>query len=307
MNSTSLLTRISTRVRRTAREMMKTEAQRLAPHYKKFHIPVDGIEIITSFREKMSILYRLLVKQPVTPFPRTIRMKTFVEDGCLFRITTRIEEIRIENYGDEQEFTGLILDELRPGDVFFDIGGCVGLIAINAAAKGASVWAFEPEPSYRERLEANVALNRFANITVVPWAVSNKAGEATLHRSGPVGEVSPSLEKTPRHGESITIATRDLDSAIAERVLPAPDVMKIDIEGAEILALRGMEKLLSSPQSPRTLFIEIHPEHLQYFDSSADEAISLIESYGYIDLYRRVREGQIHCVFRKQSKQADNE
>jgi len=78
-----------------------------------------------------------------------------------------------------------------------------------------------------------------------------------------------------------------------------PTLVKIDIEGAEILALRGMNKLLSSKDAPRYLFIELHPDFLKGFRSSIEECVTIIESFGYVAEYSRSRADQFHYIYRK--------
>ena len=75
--------------------------------------------------------------------------------------------------------------------------------------------------------------------------------------------------------------------------------MKIDIEGAEMLALRGMSGLLQSNVAPRAIFIETHPEFLPLFGSSEIEVLALLESFGYIQAYKSQRKAQIHYVYKR--------
>jgi hypothetical protein len=82
-------------------------------------------------------------------------------------------------------------------------------------------------------------------------------------------------------------------------LLPNPSIIKVDVEGAEILVLQGMKDLLESPQAPRILFCEFHPEYLRYFGSDQQECIDLIESAGYSESYRIDRFQQIHAIYEK--------
>jgi len=99
---------------------------------------------------------------------------------------------------------------------------------------------------------------------VMDWAVSNQRGIATLYTDGVEGN-SPSLDQVGERG-SVLVNTDSIDNAISESVLPLPTVVKMDIEGAEILAIQGMKKLLSSQDAPRCLFIELHPDFLPGFN-----------------------------------------
>lgn len=212
-----------------------------------------------------------------------------------------IEAFRVEQYGNEEEFTRLILEELQPADVLYDIGACVGLVTVHAARKVARVIAFEPDPSYRSRLETNVQLNSLHNVQIVKWAVADTQGEAELFTDGVEGW-SPSFLEVGKHG-SIKVRTNTIDKAIKRGEIPWPDVVKIDIEGAEVLALRGMRRLFSSERAPRSVFVEIHPDYLPAFGSCTAEVESYLDSFRYRKEYQDVRGAQVHCIYRKQTEE----
>jgi FkbM family methyltransferase len=228
--------------------------------------------------------------------PRIVTIRAFDPAGCRFEVRDAVESFRVERFGGEEEFLRQILDELRPGDTLFDVGACVGMVAIHAARRGANVVAFEPDPFYGGRLDTNLALNG-TRVQVVRWAVSDGDGEATLFTDG-AGGASPSLMQKGSRGK-VTVKTRAIDGAVSSGELPAPSVVKLDIEGAEILALRGMQDLLTSPRAPRAIFLELHPDMLPAFGSSAEEVRALLASAGYAAEHEITRAGQIHFVYRK--------
>jgi FkbM family methyltransferase len=234
----------------------------------------------------------------IRAFPYRITLTNFVSEGCKFEVTTRVEEGRVVSLGNEEEFIRLLLAEIQPGDVVFDVGSCVGLFALHAALRGARVVAFEPDPSYRNHLIRNIRINKLqSSIKVVEWAVSDQKDMATLYTDG-LGGRSPSLILIGERG-SVLANTDSIDNAIADGRLPLPTLVKLDIEGAEILALRGMKQLLSSKAAPRCLFIELHPDFLEGFHSSVDECVTMIESFGYVKEYFRPRAEQLHYIYRK--------
>ena len=240
-----------------------------------------------------SIRKRLIQKR----LPRIVTLRAFVPEGCRFEISTPVEIFRVEKFGGEKEFTEMILSELMPSDILFDIGTCVGMVAVHAARKGVRVVAFEPDPGYRQRLATNLRLNAIESVQVIDWAVSDTPGEATLYTDGAGGK-SASLRKTGERGSTV-VRTESLDHAIERGELPRPTVMKIDIEGAEILALKGMKTLLQSDLAPRTVFIETHPEFLPHFGSSESEVLTLLDSWGYVRTYKSPRAGQSHYVYKR--------
>lgn len=224
-------------------------------------------------------------------------MRNFVPDGCKFEISLPIETFRIEKYGNEEDFTRLILKELKVTDVFYDIGASVGLVSINAAKKCKIVYAFEPDPSVRSRLERNSQLNFYENLNIINWAVSNVRGEVNLFSDGVEGYSASLVEIGKR--DSVKVNCDKIDSAIKRGDISIPDVVKMDIEGAEILALQGMRETLNSISCPRVLFVEIHPDYLKKFNSSEKGVLDLLKSYGYKREYLVWRSNQVHAIFRK--------
>lgn len=133
----------------------------------------------------------------------------------------------------ERELQRFLRDTLRPGDVFYDVGAHHGFFSLAAARLGASVYAFEPVEANLRRLQRNIELNG-ADVEVVAAAVSDAAGRLGLAR----GKSSAQWRTEP--GDEVTSVTLD-DFA---RNHPAPRVVKIDVEGAELRVLRGAERLL---------------------------------------------------------------
>ena len=230
--------------------------------------------------------------------PPRIYLTLFNDDGVVFEITSKMEKSRVRSYGDEAESVERVLSEVKQGDVFYDVGSCVGLYSIHVALLGASVIAFEPDPSYRKRLKRNIRINNLRKkIKVLDWAVSDKAGNVTLYTDGVEGN-SPSLRQVGSRG-NVIVRTDTIDNAIRKKQIPAPNIVKLDIEGAEILALRGMKKLLTSSKAPRFLFVEFHPEFLPDYASSFEECKKLVEEFGYRNEYSFKRSDQYHYFFRK--------
>jgi FkbM family methyltransferase len=134
---------------------------------------------------------------------------------------------------------------LRPGMTFWDVGAHIGffsLFASRALGPTGRVHAFEPMERNRGRLAAGIEKNRFANVTVHDFALSARF-ERTMLRA-----YASSLMWTlvPERGEAegVTIQCRTLDDCT--NAFGAPDVIKIDAEGAEVDVLRGGRRLLST-------------------------------------------------------------
>ena len=151
---------------------------------------------------------------------------------------------------------------LPPGGTFIDVGsnkGDFALIAAKRVGAAGTVIAFEPEPANCDWIRRSLDLNAAANVSLQPVALSDTDGAAVLF----LGEKSGwhSLVSTEaRHSVAqITVAKRTLDSFLAERGSTRVDVLKIDVEGAELEVLRGARATLAA--NPHVvLLLDLHPQ-----------------------------------------------
>jgi len=169
----------------------------------------------------------------------------------------------------EYEKQQWISREVRPKSVFWDIGANVGFYSLLASklVRSGKVFAFEPVPRNLEHLRKHLVLNRVTNVEVLPIAVSDENGSARfqVEQSGSMGHLS---------GEgSITVQIATLDSLVDEgKVLP-PDYVKMDIEGAELLALRGSSRTFQRFRP--VLFLATHGRKVEI------ECRRLLKLWGY--------------------------
>jgi FkbM family methyltransferase len=222
-------------------------------------------------------------------FPVVVTIKKFERSGVRFEINNATEVFRVDSHGGETDYLAAMLCDLRKDDVLYDVGANVGMVALHAASICQTV-AFEPEPAFRRRLEVNASLNPDRSFSLEPIAISDSDGSVDLYTDGEEG-TSPSLVHQRGESGMVSVPARSLDSLLNEGRLPPPTVIKLDIEGAEILALRGARQLLTEPGKPRALFIEIHDTFLPGFGSSADEVDALLNEFGYTNAIYRERRG----------------
>ncbi len=129
------------------------------------------------------------------------------------------------------------------------------------------MFVFEPLPRNLGFLRRHLALNRIGNVTVVDAAVAD--------RSGTVRFEEDSSTSKGRIGESGSLEVKSiaLDDWIDAGRLPAPDLLKIDIEGAEFLALQGARRMLAASHPP--IFLSTHSGKVHM------ECLAFLESLGY--------------------------
>ena len=148
-----------------------------------------------------------------------------------------------------------LLQALTPGAVFYDVGANVGyfsLLGARLVGEKGRVFAFEPSVDCSLRLEQFCADNRICNIVAVTYAVSATVGEGFLESASSHSQshLAGSHGRVGRRARTTT-----LDAFVVEN--PPPDVVLMDIEGAEMEALSGAEALLRSPRGP-VWIIEAH-------------------------------------------------
>jgi FkbM family methyltransferase len=145
---------------------------------------------------------------------------------------------------------------LRQGDVFFDVGANVGLMTVVGASlvgESGRVFAFEPVSSNLAVIRRNLRLNHLRQVEVVAKAVSDRPGHEQLVLARYCGGAALAVADAPPDATgSIEVPVTSIDEFVASGA-PAPHVVKIDVEGAEIQVLRGMGVTLRQ-HSPAVLF-----------------------------------------------------
>jgi FkbM family methyltransferase len=171
------------------------------------------------------------------------------------------------------------IDSIQPGDTVVDIGANIGtftLLAARAVGEQGQVHVFEPDPENLKLLSKNLADNHFQQVHVVPKAVGDRAG--SIHLAVEDKDKGGGQITTAATGLEVEMVTLD-DYAIAQHITTI-DVLKIDIEGAELLALKGAQQILTKSKQT-TLFMEINPGASAAFGHSVDDLLELLQSYGF--------------------------
>lgn len=179
----------------------------------------------------------------------------------------------------EPNETWVIRKLLRKDDVFVDVGandGYFSLLASTLVGPSGRVLALEPFPTTAVELRANISLNALTNITVIESAASDGADELQLTMPTRAGTGMTTLR--PVDGTSCRVTCVRLDSLFAHG--PAPRLVKIDVEGAELKALRGLEGLLVRDDPPHIL-CEVTASYLEQVGDSMHELYSWMEEFGY--------------------------
>ena len=176
----------------------------------------------------------------------------------------------------EPELQKAVHQMVQPGMVVYDIGANIGYISLlfaKAVGETGKVFSFEALPANIERFKQNVALSQCTTpIKVIHGAVtdSTEPVEFLVHSSTSMGKVQGAAGREIDYLDKIQVPGIALDEYVREEGLPAPDLIKLDIEGGEILAAKAMQEVLTNTHP--LLFIELHgPESAQAIGKLLDE------------------------------------
>jgi FkbM family methyltransferase len=139
---------------------------------------------------------------------------------------------------------------LKPGMVFFDIGayhGIYSLVAGRRMGRSGGVVAFEPSPREFSRLKLHLRWNHIENARIERLAVSPKSGKRTFFQVSSGDQTRNGL-RPPATNDSLTeipVSAVSLDEYITNLALNRVDIVKLDVEGGELDALRGASSLLT--------------------------------------------------------------
>lgn len=171
----------------------------------------------------------------------------------------------------EEVVFDVLVDRLRPTSCFFDVGANLGFYSavVSRHCRAGSVHSFEMDPDLLGEIWQNLQINDAKNANVTCAAVWEDEGNLISFSPHISGNKSTNQVTELEEAQSTQVPSLSIDT-YCKRYEVEPDIVKIDVEGAELQVLRGMASTLSSV---RTLFLEVHPDHLL-----ADASLSGIEA-----------------------------
>lgn len=170
---------------------------------------------------------------------------------------------------------------VSPGGVVVDAGASCGIYTIAASklvGDSGRVIAFEPGAQSASVLERNVELNQLRNVSVYREAMSDRVGEAKLysHRGPVASSIAPGDHEDGAYDE---VVTTTLDSVLEREGVGGVDFLKMDIEGAEELGLRGAQSVIT--RSHPVVVFEMNPPAAVRFGLATDGAWRFLERHDY--------------------------
>ena len=181
----------------------------------------------------------------------------------------------------EWDVTQCMSKRLPVDGVFVDIGANAGFFTIWSALRagsGGHVYSFEPQPEMYALLRENVLLNLLENVSTFSTALGDSIGTVRLALSaGDTGLAHIVIDETA-DVEQTSVPIETLESCLGP--LPRLDMMKIDVEGAELRVLKGAASYLSG-DNPPILFVEVVDRHLQRLGDSEAALLEFLRGFGY--------------------------
>jgi len=184
----------------------------------------------------------------------------------------------------EPNITEWIARRLQPGDVFIDIGANIGYYSLQASGlvRGEGrVFAIEASPSIFVELEANLRLNRAANVSPLHKAVADREGTLQLFRAG--DENIGQSTTVPGRGFKMedTVTSAPLPVLIPPAELTRTRLVKIDVEGGEWPVISGMQSFLAASHEELELIVEVDPSRPAAGTGGVERILEVLRGFGF--------------------------
>lgn len=245
--------------------------KRLREQYGFRRAPIRSLNRLLSWRVRCSLQTTVIVRLPTWRLQMHLPARWQGIGRYVFAFR--------ENYEPELVY---LQNLLAPGSTFIDVGANLGiytLVASRLVGNSGRVIAFEPSMQSFPLLQKNAALNDLTNICALPAALSEKAGTVRLYQA-PCCPSGNSLAHHPSFPESFEyVVTETLDDVLRRIPARRVDVIKMDVQGAEELVLRGARRVVAST-NPVIIF-EFWPDGASLLGLSPYGAWNLLAGLGY--------------------------
>lgn len=184
----------------------------------------------------------------------------------------------------EKSLVDYLVDRLKPGDVFVDVGANVGYVSAFAATTGAAVYAVEIQRVLIPLIEQLAAINDFDLLRPLHMGLSNGSGLSMMWRTGInfgaglEGQTNRFINDEPRSIADDFVPMMALDDAFASDPM-RPSIVKIDVEGHEIDVIEGSKHIIERRQT--TFIVEFHAHLISIYDRTPDELVAPFSGGGW--------------------------
>lgn len=187
-------------------------------------------------------------------------------------------------FGLTEPATQKLYSLIKPGMIVYDIGANIGVITLNVAKKilqQGKIFSFEPSPYNFKCAQANIDRNNFSNITLLNLGLGNKKTTAFLYNVNTNNRgMQRILQSEPnKEIEKTQVQIDTLDNTTQALSMPAPSLIKIDVEGFELKVLKGANHIINEYKP--LLFIELDDNNLREQGNTAGELVKFLMQKGY--------------------------
>lgn len=187
----------------------------------------------------------------------------------------------------EPTISAYVASRLKPGDIFIDIGANIGyysLLASRRVGHDGRVFAYEASPTVFDQLRKNLTLNHASNVAARNVAITDqpcevpiyvnreRMGESTI-LTGVAAKIDAPLEAN--------VSGHPLGDLLGDDVIRAARFIKIDVEGAEWLVVKGIQHLIPTLSESTEIIIEINTESVHALGGSTDHLLGLFTQAGF--------------------------
>lgn len=161
-----------------------------------------------------------------------------------------------------------------------DIGAHLGTYAVPAAAAGADVVAVEGSLANAALLTLTAESNKLGNLEIRRAVAAAETGTVAFVALGPYGHIATTAELASNAQPEMNVKAIAIDDVIGELGWNRVDLVKIDVEGSELTAMKGMRQLLGRPDAP-TILVEANAHMLAYYGQEPADVLRELEKYEF--------------------------
>lgn len=274
-----------------------------------------GLEILHS--KSNSMILKLKKELLVLYFLRkgVVKLRNRYKRADLkYYVKSRQELEKILFIDKEKDNLKTFIDTIARGDIIYDVGANIGLYTLPAAYKlegTGQIIAFEPIPLWARRLKKNLSLNLIHNVKVYVVGLSNESEDRIIRDKESEGTgMANVMPENKKYIFGDLYKQRNIrlergDDFIAKNKIPYPNIIKIDVEGAELDVLKGLEGIITEKEC-FAIFCEVHPKILK---NAVNEVFEFLESRSF-KIQKITKRGSEYHIFaiknKKQKRISEN-
>lgn len=260
----------------------------------KFNISVSDIGLYNTFKIKIYNLAFDFIKRRVYSVIFFFKKLSLVEGRTLCKVKGNgsLMLLNVKDRGISRELlitgfheknsTNFIKTQVSKGMNILEIGANIGYYSLMEASiigKTGFIYAFEPDPVNMLNLQINMSINKYSNVEYYNKAVGNENKKSDFYMSN-YGNLGSMIQRGDDMCEynKIEVDMVRLDDFFKDKKI---DYFRMDVEGFEMEVIKSMNDILSSPNPPKGMFIEVHSELLHKVNSSALDFVNNLQKYGY--------------------------